>query len=200
MLNLFCSISIISAQRMFNCAIFYFLREASSLCRRDNILSNLSRSLLTGVQSPTWSIRELQQKAAGKNAALSPRRRPVPVEFKVRIWMIVCMCSVLQMFVWLDTSEHFPPCHARISWTCTPSDVSRALDDPSDSVRAEREREEWEREQQMGEDRAQSRSQRSVSRERWVETMVVADAKLIAYHGSDNVESYIFTIMNMVRG
>uniref|UniRef100_A0A665WHZ1 A disintegrin and metalloproteinase with thrombospondin motifs 12-like n=1 Tax=Echeneis naucrates TaxID=173247 RepID=A0A665WHZ1_ECHNA len=71
---------------------------------------------------------------------------------------------------------------------------------PSDSVRAEREREEWEREQQMGEDRAQSRSQRSVSRERWVETMVVADSKLIEYHGSDNVESYIFTIMNMVAG
>uniref|UniRef100_A0A665WHS6 A disintegrin and metalloproteinase with thrombospondin motifs 12-like n=1 Tax=Echeneis naucrates TaxID=173247 RepID=A0A665WHS6_ECHNA len=70
----------------------------------------------------------------------------------------------------------------------------------SDSVRAEREREEWEREQQMGEDRAQSRSQRSVSRERWVETMVVADSKLIEYHGSDNVESYIFTIMNMVAG
>uniref|UniRef100_A0A665WJ41 A disintegrin and metalloproteinase with thrombospondin motifs 12-like n=1 Tax=Echeneis naucrates TaxID=173247 RepID=A0A665WJ41_ECHNA len=69
-----------------------------------------------------------------------------------------------------------------------------------DSVRAEREREEWEREQQMGEDRAQSRSQRSVSRERWVETMVVADSKLIEYHGSDNVESYIFTIMNMVAG
>lgn len=66
----------------------------------------------------------------------------------------------------------------------------------------EREREEWEREQQRGEaeEEAQSRSQRSVSRERWVETMVVADSKLIEYHGSDNVESYIFTIMNMVRG
>uniref|UniRef100_A0A4W5KAS0 ADAM metallopeptidase with thrombospondin type 1 motif, 12 n=1 Tax=Hucho hucho TaxID=62062 RepID=A0A4W5KAS0_9TELE len=32
----------------------------------------------------------------------------------------------------------------------------------------------------------------------WVETLVVADTKLIDYHGSDNVESYIFTIMNMV--
>ncbi|XP_031161560.1 A disintegrin and metalloproteinase with thrombospondin motifs 12 [Sander lucioperca] len=73
-------------------------------------------------------------------------------------------------------------------------------DAPSDSVQVEREREEWEREQQRGEDQAQSRSQRSVSRERWVETMVVADAKLIEYHGTDNVESYIFTIMNMVAG
>ncbi|XP_019744003.1 A disintegrin and metalloproteinase with thrombospondin motifs 12 isoform X2 [Hippocampus comes] len=65
-----------------------------------------------------------------------------------------------------------------------------------DSVRLEREREEWEREHGP----AQSRSRRSVSRERWVETMVVADSKLIDYHGSDNVESYIFTIMNMVAG
>ncbi|XP_019954888.2 A disintegrin and metalloproteinase with thrombospondin motifs 12 [Paralichthys olivaceus] len=73
-------------------------------------------------------------------------------------------------------------------------------DAPSDSVQVEREREEWEREQQRGEGQAQSRSQRSVSRERWVETMVVADSKLIEYHGSDNVESYIFTIMNMVAG
>ncbi|XP_029296255.1 A disintegrin and metalloproteinase with thrombospondin motifs 12-like [Cottoperca gobio] len=73
-------------------------------------------------------------------------------------------------------------------------------DAPSDSVQVEREREEWEREHQKGENQAQPRTQRSVSRERWVETMVVADAKLIEYHGSDNVESYIFTIMNMVAG
>ncbi|XP_029961195.1 A disintegrin and metalloproteinase with thrombospondin motifs 12-like [Salarias fasciatus] len=74
-------------------------------------------------------------------------------------------------------------------------------DTPSDSVQVEREREEWEKEQQRErEDQAPARSQRSVSRERWVETMVVADAKLIEYHGSDNVESYIFTIMNMVAG
>ncbi|XP_008283158.1 A disintegrin and metalloproteinase with thrombospondin motifs 12 [Stegastes partitus] len=73
-------------------------------------------------------------------------------------------------------------------------------DAPSDSVQVEKEREEWEREQQRGEDQTRSRWQRSVSRERWVETMVVADSKLIEYHGSDNVESYIFTIMNMVAG
>ncbi|XP_049618973.1 A disintegrin and metalloproteinase with thrombospondin motifs 12 isoform X1 [Syngnathus scovelli] len=65
-----------------------------------------------------------------------------------------------------------------------------------DSVRVEREREQWEREHGP----TQSRSRRSVSRERWVETMVVADSKLMDYHGSDNVESYIFTIMNMVAG
>ncbi|XP_030226567.1 A disintegrin and metalloproteinase with thrombospondin motifs 12 [Gadus morhua] len=69
-------------------------------------------------------------------------------------------------------------------------------DGPKDSVRVERERDNWETE----ENRGPSRSQRSVSRERWVETMVVADSKLIDYHGQDNVESYIFTIMNMVAG
>lgn len=75
------------------------------------------------------------------------------------------------------------------------------VDAPSDSVQAEGEREAWERERepQTGGGRARPRTQRSVSKERWVETMVVADAKLIEYHGSDNVESYIFTIMNMVR-
>ncbi|XP_034298314.1 A disintegrin and metalloproteinase with thrombospondin motifs 12 isoform X1 [Pantherophis guttatus] len=41
---------------------------------------------------------------------------------------------------------------------------------------------------------------RSVSRERWVETLVVADSKMIEYHGSENVESYILTIINMVAG
>ncbi|XP_069483191.1 A disintegrin and metalloproteinase with thrombospondin motifs 12 [Ambystoma mexicanum] len=43
-------------------------------------------------------------------------------------------------------------------------------------------------------------SQRSVSKERWVETLVVADTKMIEYHGSENIESYIFTILNMVTG
>ena len=62
----------------------------------------------------------------------------------------------------------------------------------------ERQREKWEREQNI-EESVLSRQPRSVSKERWVETMVVADSKLIDYHGSDNVESYIFTIMNMVR-
>lgn len=41
-------------------------------------------------------------------------------------------------------------------------------------------------------------SRRSVSKERWVETLVVADSKMVEYHGSDHVESYILTIMSMV--
>ncbi|KAM9392813.1 A disintegrin and metalloproteinase with thrombospondin motifs 12-like [Pholidichthys leucotaenia] len=81
--------------------------------------------------------------------------------------------------------------------TPSPCGVRDAL---SDSIQVEREREEWERQQQREDHQTKSRSQRSVSRERWVETMVVADSKLIEYHGSENVEAYIFTIMNMVAG
>lgn len=47
---------------------------------------------------------------------------------------------------------------------------------------------------------SRSLSRRSISRERWVETLVVADTKMVEYHGSENVESYILTIMNMVCG
>ncbi|KAJ7335073.1 hypothetical protein JRQ81_013014, partial [Phrynocephalus forsythii] len=56
-------------------------------------------------------------------------------------------------------------------------------------------REKWERNRDM----AKPISRRSVSRERWVETLVVADSKMIEYHGSENVESYILTIINMHR-
>ncbi|KAF4074781.1 hypothetical protein AMELA_G00243060 [Ameiurus melas] len=65
------------------------------------------------------------------------------------------------------------------------------------SEQIEHERELWEREQR-GPGRVLSR--RSVSTERWVETMVVADSKMLQYHGNNNVESYIFTVMNMVAG
>ncbi|XP_062984240.1 A disintegrin and metalloproteinase with thrombospondin motifs 12 [Elgaria multicarinata webbii] len=57
-------------------------------------------------------------------------------------------------------------------------------------------REKWDRRRVM----AKATSRRSVSRERWVETLVVADSKMIEYHGSENVESYILTIINMVAG
>uniref|UniRef100_A0ABM5FUA3 A disintegrin and metalloproteinase with thrombospondin motifs 12 n=1 Tax=Pogona vitticeps TaxID=103695 RepID=A0ABM5FUA3_9SAUR len=57
-------------------------------------------------------------------------------------------------------------------------------------------REKWERNRGA----AKPVSRRSVSKERWVETLVVADSKMIEYHGSENVESYILTIINMVAG
>ncbi|XP_059123046.1 A disintegrin and metalloproteinase with thrombospondin motifs 7 isoform X3 [Peromyscus eremicus] len=62
------------------------------------------------------------------------------------------------------------------------------------SPELERRRERWEQRQQK------RRQQRSVSKEKWVETLVVADAKMVEYHGQPQVESYVLTIMNMVAG
>ena len=42
------------------------------------------------------------------------------------------------------------------------------------------------------------RQKRSVSRERNVETLIVADKTLVGYHGRQEVEKYILTIMNIV--
>ncbi|KAG1678920.1 A disintegrin and metalloproteinase with thrombospondin motifs 6 [Nymphon striatum] len=42
------------------------------------------------------------------------------------------------------------------------------------------------------------RSKRSISEDYYVETLVVSDAKMTNYHGLDNVESYILTLMNIV--
>ncbi|XP_072593608.1 A disintegrin and metalloproteinase with thrombospondin motifs 7 [Vulpes vulpes] len=70
------------------------------------------------------------------------------------------------------------------------------------STQVEARRERWEQRQQWQRQRQRPRrlSQRSVSREKWVETLVVADAKMVEYHGQPQVESYVLTIMNMVAG
>lgn len=61
-------------------------------------------------------------------------------------------------------------------------------------------RERWEqRQRQRRRQRPRRLHQRSVSREKWVETLVVADAKMVEYHGQPQVETYVLTIMNMVR-
>ncbi|KAM3939316.1 A disintegrin and metalloproteinase with thrombospondin motifs 12 [Leptodactylus fuscus] len=70
------------------------------------------------------------------------------------------------------------------------------IDNFSSVLQIERQREKWERTQLKN----RRISPRSVSKERWVETLVVADTKMIEYHGSESVESYIFTVMNMVSG
>eukprot|EP00062_Callorhinchus_milii_P017437 gi/632969867/ref/XP_007901321.1/ PREDICTED: A disintegrin and metalloproteinase with thrombospondin motifs 12-like [Callorhinchus milii] len=67
-------------------------------------------------------------------------------------------------------------------------------DSTSSVLEQERQREKWEETRR----KEHTISQRSVSKERWVETLVVADTKMIEYHGRENVESYIFTIINMV--
>lgn len=59
----------------------------------------------------------------------------------------------------------------------------------------ERQRERWELRQQR---RKRRIHQRSVSKEKWVETLVVADPKMVEYHGSKAVESYILAVMNIV--
>ncbi|XP_029430634.1 LOW QUALITY PROTEIN: A disintegrin and metalloproteinase with thrombospondin motifs 7 [Rhinatrema bivittatum] len=62
--------------------------------------------------------------------------------------------------------------------------------------RTERWRERWEQKQH----RRRRIVQRSVSQEKWVETLVVADAKMVEFHGSAHVDSYVLTVMNMVAG
>ncbi|XP_064932923.1 A disintegrin and metalloproteinase with thrombospondin motifs 7 [Columba livia] len=62
--------------------------------------------------------------------------------------------------------------------------------------RSEERRERWEQKQH----RRRRIRQRSISKEKWVETLVVADTKMIEYHGSENIEKYVLTVMNMVAG
>uniref|UniRef100_A0A8C3CIJ7 ADAM metallopeptidase with thrombospondin type 1 motif 7 n=1 Tax=Cairina moschata TaxID=8855 RepID=A0A8C3CIJ7_CAIMO len=61
---------------------------------------------------------------------------------------------------------------------------------------SEKRRERWEQKQH----RKRRIKQRSISKEKWVETLVVADTKMIEYHGSENIEKYVLTVMNMVAG
>ncbi|XP_016053234.1 PREDICTED: A disintegrin and metalloproteinase with thrombospondin motifs 7, partial [Miniopterus natalensis] len=39
---------------------------------------------------------------------------------------------------------------------------------------------------------------RSVTTEKWVETLVVADSTMVKHHGQEHIERYVLTIMNMV--
>ena len=42
------------------------------------------------------------------------------------------------------------------------------------------------------------RHRRSVSSERFVETLVVADKMMVGYHGRKDIEHYILSVMNIV--
>ena len=42
------------------------------------------------------------------------------------------------------------------------------------------------------------RHKRSVSKEHYVETLVVVDKTMIAYHGKQEIEPYVLTVMNIV--
>jgi len=61
---------------------------------------------------------------------------------------------------------------------------------------AERRRQRWE--QRRGARKGRRVHQRSVTTEKWVETLVVADHKMVEYHGSQGVEGYVLAIMNIV--
>ncbi|ETE62891.1 A disintegrin and metalloproteinase with thrombospondin motifs 7, partial [Ophiophagus hannah] len=67
---------------------------------------------------------------------------------------------------------------------------------PENAKGSERWREHWEEKQQ----KKRRIKPRSVSKEKWVETLVVADTKMVEYHGSEHVEKYVLTVMNMVAG
>uniref|UniRef100_A0A8C9YQS4 ADAM metallopeptidase with thrombospondin type 1 motif 7 n=1 Tax=Sander lucioperca TaxID=283035 RepID=A0A8C9YQS4_SANLU len=67
---------------------------------------------------------------------------------------------------------------------------------PPPSWNIEKQRDRWERRQQ----RRRRIRQRSVSKEKWVETLVVADTKMVEHHGSKAVESYVLAVMNIVAG
>lgn len=43
------------------------------------------------------------------------------------------------------------------------------------------------------------RSQRSISLNHYVETLIVADASMVDFHQDGDIETYILTLMNMVR-
>lgn len=78
-----------------------------------------------------------------------------------------------------------------LNGTCGLKDSHQSFED------LERQRERWERRQQR---RKRRIHQRSVSKEKWVETLVVADPKMVEHHGSKSVESYVLAIMNIVAG
>lgn len=46
--------------------------------------------------------------------------------------------------------------------------------------------------------RGQLPLKRSVGRERYVETLVVADKMMVSYHGRRDIEQYILAVMNIV--
>uniref|UniRef100_A0A3Q3FUL3 ADAM metallopeptidase with thrombospondin type 1 motif 7 n=1 Tax=Labrus bergylta TaxID=56723 RepID=A0A3Q3FUL3_9LABR len=76
-----------------------------------------------------------------------------------------------------------------------PSSGKQAVNGTCGVQNIERERERWEHRQQRRRKRIR---QRSVSKEKWVETLVVADPKMVEHHGSKAVESYILAVMNIV--
>uniref|UniRef100_A0A8C5PGP1 A disintegrin and metalloproteinase with thrombospondin motifs 7 n=1 Tax=Leptobrachium leishanense TaxID=445787 RepID=A0A8C5PGP1_9ANUR len=70
---------------------------------------------------------------------------------------------------------------------------------PNSANKWEKRRERWEY-SQLRNNKTRRIRPRSISKEKWVETLVVADQKMVEYHGKNHVENYVLTIMNMVAG
>lgn len=67
-----------------------------------------------------------------------------------------------------------------------------------DVARALKYRAEWEKKKKKKKKKTNWRSKRSVSVERNVETLVVADKAMVEYYSDEDIETYILTVMNMV--
>uniref|UniRef100_UPI00398F19DC A disintegrin and metalloproteinase with thrombospondin motifs 7-like n=1 Tax=Pristiophorus japonicus TaxID=55135 RepID=UPI00398F19DC len=92
---------------------------------------------------------------------------------------------------WLrELTERLKPRSPEENGACGVSDSLKNLE------HLEKKREKWEKKQQ----RKRRIKQRSISKEKWVETLVVADSKMVEHHGSENIEAYVLTVMNMVAG
>ena len=70
---------------------------------------------------------------------------------------------------------------------------------------ATREREQWEKEHRSADVVTSStssgtrRRRRSISSERFVETLVVVDREMMEFYQHEDVTTYVLTVMNMVR-
>ncbi|XP_038622928.1 A disintegrin and metalloproteinase with thrombospondin motifs 7 [Tachyglossus aculeatus] len=89
--------------------------------------------------------------------------------------------------------------HSSVGRENKPPDVLRTcgVEESQENLeKSEKRRERWEQKQQ----RKRRIRQRSISKEKWVETLVVADQKMVEYHGPEHIENYVLTVMNMVAG
>lgn len=59
-------------------------------------------------------------------------------------------------------------------------------------------RERWQQSSEGHDEPSSGRAKRSVSLERNVETLVVADQKMTEFYSNEDIETYILTVMNMV--
>lgn len=57
----------------------------------------------------------------------------------------------------------------------------------------------WEKHNRKKREDVESRKKRSISRERYVEVMVVVDKEMMDFYKHEDVQTYVLTIMNMVN-